>query len=110
MFDIQLKLDKNKRGAFVIEEGSLRLADMSIGIEEERIIVYHTEVKDALKGKGIAQQLLSALANYARQNHLKVVALCPFTAVQFKRHPELYGDIEMKNWHPSSQTKSENNA
>jgi predicted GNAT family acetyltransferase len=99
MNDIQLKLAENGKGAFVIEEGGERLAEMAIGIHGKDLIVYHTEVSDKLKGQGIGSKLLSEMVDYARKEHLKVVPLCPFVHAQFERHPEQYADVWNKNWH-----------
>jgi uncharacterized protein len=99
MNDIELKLNNAGRGAFVIEEDGTRLAEMEIGIQNENLVVYHTEVTDALQGKGVASQLLDKMITYAKDNKLKVVPLCPYVLAQFKRHPEKYNDIWNKAWH-----------
>jgi predicted GNAT family acetyltransferase len=99
MNDIQLKLNDSKRGAFVIEDAGEKMAEMAIGISGDNLTVYHTEVSDQLKGQGVAAKLLSAMVDYARQHHLKVIALCPYVSAQFQRHPDLYTDIWNKNWH-----------
>ena len=96
---IELKLNTEHRGAFVIEEGGNRLAEMAVAISAGNLIVYHTEVSDALRGQGIAAKLLDNMVDYARKNQLKVVALCPYVHAQFKRNPEKYDDIWNQNWH-----------
>ncbi|HTF19774.1 MAG TPA: GNAT family N-acetyltransferase [Chryseolinea sp.] len=101
MSTIQLKLNDQKRGAFFIEEGDERLAEMVIAISDQRLIVYHTEVSEKLRGQGIAGKLLDQMVVYARSNGLKVVPLCPYVHAQFKRHAELYKDIWDQNWKQS---------
>lgn len=96
---IELKLNEHHKGAFVIEEGNERLAEMAIAVSGENLIVYHTEVSEKLRGQGIAAKLLENMVEYARKNKLKVVALCPYVLAQFKRHPEQYNDIWNQNWH-----------
>jgi len=96
---IELKLDANGKGAFVIEDGTKRLAEMTISIADGNLTVYHTEVADKLKGQGVAAKLLAEMVKYVRENHLKVIALCPYVHAQFKRHPELYNDIWNQHWH-----------
>lgn len=102
MEQIKLLLPVNCRGAFVIEEGDQRMAAMEIGIKGSSLTVYHTEVSEKLKGKGIASQLLSEMATYAREHQLKVIALCPYVSAQFKKHPDLYDDIWNRSWHSDS--------
>ncbi len=97
MDNIQLKLNENNRGSFVIESNGIILAEMNIGIVDSTLTVYHTEVSDKLKGHGIGKKLIDTMATYARNNHLKVIPLCPFVYAEFKRHPELYNDIWQKS-------------
>jgi uncharacterized protein len=99
MSEIELKLDSNGKGAFVIGEGNDRVAEMAIGISGGNMTVFHTEVSDKLKGQGVAAKLLSTMVQYARDNNLKVIALCPYVSAQFKRHPEQYQDIWNQHWH-----------
>ena len=72
---------------------------MAISISGSNLTVYHTEVSDKLKGQGVAGQLLSTMVNYARENKLKVIPLCPYVSAQFKRHPEQYQDVWNQHWH-----------
>ncbi|HTE32986.1 MAG TPA: GNAT family N-acetyltransferase [Chryseolinea sp.] len=99
MKDIELKLESNGKGAFVIEEAGERIAEMVISISGNNLTVYHTEVSDKLKGQGVASKLLSTMVEYARNNKLKVIALCPYVTVQFKRHADQYSDIWNQDWH-----------
>jgi uncharacterized protein len=97
MNEIQLKLDVNGRGSFFIENEGEIVAEMNIGIANNVLTAYHTEVSDKLKGQGIGKMLLEAMVDHARANHLKVIALCPFIYAIFVRHPELYADIWQKS-------------
>ncbi|HEX6225049.1 MAG TPA: GNAT family N-acetyltransferase [Chryseolinea sp.] len=99
MNDIELKLKGNGQGAFVIEEGDVRLAEMEVAVNNGNLTVYHTEVADQLKGKGVASSLLTTMAAYAREKKLKVIPLCPYVLAQFKRHPDQYADIWNQSWH-----------
>jgi hypothetical protein len=60
--------------------------------EGDTIYMVHTEVPAEMEGKGIAGQLAKAALQYARENHLKVVARCPFVTSYLQRHPE-YSDL-----------------
>ena len=102
MNEIQLKLDKSGKGAFVIEEDGQQIAEMAFGISGTNLTVFHTEVAERLKGQGIAPRLLEKMVEYARHENLKVIALCQYVNAQFKRHPDQYNDIWKQDWH---QTK-----
>ncbi len=98
MDPIQLKLEPNGKGSFFIDRNGERLAEMVIAVDDKNITVYHTEVSPKLKGEGTGTKLLNTMVNYARQHHLKVIALCPFVHAQFNRHKELYADVWNQNW------------
>jgi predicted GNAT family acetyltransferase len=99
MKEIELKLEPNGKGAFVLEEGDMRVAEMVMGISGNNLTVYHTEVSEQMKGQGIAAKLLAVMVAYAREHKLNIVALCPYVNAQFKRHPEQYADIWNQHWH-----------
>ena len=56
------------------------------------IAFMHTEVPEALEGRGIAGQLAKYVLEYARENHLKVKPYCPYVNAYMKRLPE-YNDL-----------------
>ena len=94
-----MELNENGRGAFFMNDGDQRVAEMVISIAGENLTVYHTEVSETLKGKGVSGQLLEKMVNYAREHSLKVIPLCPYVNLQFRRHAEQYNDIWNKQWH-----------
>lgn len=96
---IQLQLNDHGRGTFFIEEQGKRLAFMEIAIANQALTVFHTEVDEKHSGQGIAGKLLEHMVNYARENNLKVIPLCPYVSAQFRRHPDMYADVWKKDWH-----------
>ena len=52
------------------------------------ITLLHTEVPEALRGKGIAGELAKTGLEYARDNQLKVDVVCPLVANYIAKHPE----------------------
>ncbi|HET6511304.1 MAG TPA: GNAT family N-acetyltransferase [Candidatus Kapabacteria bacterium] len=64
------------------------LSQVGYRINGNEITFTHTEVPESLSGRGIANQLAQTALNFARDNRMKVVPLCPFIAAYIKRHPE----------------------
>jgi uncharacterized protein len=61
-----------------------------IGYSEDgdTYILEHTEVPEALEGKGIASILVVKTLNYIEAEGKKIIARCPFVVSYLKRHPE----------------------
>jgi uncharacterized protein len=71
----------------------LRLDGRLVGLaayrrRDGRIAFTHTEVDDALEGRGFGSRLAAAALEDAGRQALDVVPLCPFMASYIKRHPE----------------------
>lgn len=52
------------------------------------IIVDHTGVPDALRGRGVGQALALHAIEDARAGGWKIMPLCPFFKAQVERHPD----------------------
>ncbi|MBB4236089.1 GNAT family N-acetyltransferase [Rhizobium esperanzae] len=52
------------------------------------VIIDHTAVPDALRGKGVGQALALHAVESARAGGWKIIPLCPFFKAQAQRHPE----------------------
>jgi predicted GNAT family acetyltransferase len=60
--------------------------------DPDRIVFTHTDVPEALAGRGIAGEIVKFGLDYAREKKLTVVPQCPYVASYIKRHPE-YQDL-----------------
>lgn len=49
---------------------------------------WHTEVDPGLQGHGVADTLVHAAMDYARQSGLRVIPDCPYVQAWLKKHPE----------------------
>ncbi|VVT02442.1 GNAT family N-acetyltransferase [Hoeflea sp. EC-HK425] len=52
------------------------------------IIIDHTGVPDALRGKGVGQALALHAVEAARAGGWKIIPLCPFFKAQAQRNPD----------------------
>lgn len=84
--DIPLKDNKDDQAFEMDISGNIAF----IGYEEDgdTIILTHTEVPEALEGKGIGSVLVTKTLNYIEAEGRKIIAQCPFVASYIKRHPE----------------------
>jgi predicted GNAT family acetyltransferase len=74
-------------GRFELErEGHTGFIDYSLAGKILQLI--HTEVPEALQGKGVASELAKSALDYARENNLKVDPICPFISEYIGKHPE----------------------
>lgn len=65
--------------------------DFQVGIityyweDQETIVADHTEVNPQFEGRGIGALLVKELIQFANQNKLKIVPICPFVKVILDR-------------------------
>ncbi|WP_448501259.1 DUF5996 family protein [Sphingomonas sp.] len=52
------------------------------------IIIDHTEVPAALRGRKVGEQLVRRAVEDARRERVAIIPLCPFAKAQIDRHPE----------------------
>jgi predicted GNAT family acetyltransferase len=52
------------------------------------ITLWHTEVPQTLRGRGLAAVLAKTALEYARENKLKVDVICPSVANYLSKNPE----------------------
>ena len=85
--------DNISKGAFFIEEKGRRLAEMTYSkAGNDKIIIDHTEVSDALRGTGAGKKLVEAGVKYAREKGIKIIPLCPFAKAMLNKG-DTYKDI-----------------
>ncbi|MDQ0169333.1 GNAT family N-acetyltransferase [Paenibacillus tundrae] len=81
----------NKR--FLIQDNGDIAAVMTYVISSpELYIIDHTFVENAYRGQGLGDKLLQAMVEYARENGIKILPLCPFAKGRFERISE-YADV-----------------
>ena len=58
------------------------------------LIIDHTGVPDALRGRGIGAQLVGRAVEDARRAGDQILPLCPFALAQMQRHPEWHDVLQ----------------
>jgi len=55
----------------------------------ESLTLVHTEVPVPLSGQHVGEALVKRALDYARQEHLRIVVVCPFVRAYLRRHPPI---------------------
>jgi len=83
-------------GFYIENEDGLNVAFITYQYESDDIIVAnHTFVDESLRGQGVAKELLDRLADFARENNLKVRPLCSYVVKAFNTYNN-YEDIAIQ--------------
>ena len=83
--------DNKSRQRFELDvEGTMAFANYRLTPGE--VIIIHTETPPALRGRGIASELVQGALELIRADGLKVVAGCGFVVDYLQKHPE-YSDL-----------------
>jgi predicted GNAT family acetyltransferase len=70
-----------------------QLSVLEYTFKNHRLFLTHTEVPPALQNEGLGTKLAHAALEYARQNDLTVVAICPFVKEYVDGHPEYHSFV-----------------
>jgi uncharacterized protein len=72
-------------------EGGLAFANYRLS--PQAVVITHTETPRALRGRGLASELVKGALELIRADGLKVAAGCGFVVDYLRKHPE-YADLE----------------
>jgi len=82
--------DDGKKGYYRAMENETEAGRMTYTwAGETKLIIDHTEVNPAFKGKNISKQLLMEVVNLARTKNLKILPLCPFAKAMFDKMEDI---------------------
>ncbi|HPZ89460.1 MAG TPA: GNAT family N-acetyltransferase [Flavihumibacter sp.] len=91
---MQIQHKEGAQGAFYIEENGKQVAEMTYSLPVTgKMIIDHTEVSEALEGKGIARQLLDTAVAWAREEHLKIIPVCPYAHAVMMKNKDQFADV-----------------
>lgn len=91
---MEVKQSNNeKKGSFFVEVDNKVEAEMTyVWAGPQKIIIDHTEVSEKLKGQSAGKWMLEKAVQFARENGIKILPLCPFAKSVFDKTPE-YSDV-----------------
>jgi predicted GNAT family acetyltransferase len=72
-------------------------AELTYRTDADRLVLVHTEVPDALEGRGIGGDLVTAAVDHAARHGLRLVPHCPFARGWLERHPDVAGRVPVES-------------
>lgn len=87
--EINHRKEENK-GAFIATENGAKVGEMTYSkAGEDKFIIDHTEVNSEFNGKGVGKQMVLVAVEYARENGIKILPLCPFAKATFDKNQDI---------------------
>lgn len=87
MNEVQLEVN-GKNGYFHIDVDGKQEAKMTfVFAGEDKIIIDHTEVNPGNEGKSFGKKMVTKAVEWARENSIKIIPLCPFAKSVFDKTP-----------------------
>jgi len=69
-----------------------QLSKLDYLLDEDTIVLTHVGVYPEHRGQGVAGRLVEVALNYAEENSLRVIPMCPYVAAYIRRNPQ-YMDL-----------------
>lgn len=73
---------------FYVEEDGSEVAEIVYTKKDDVLVIEHTEVDEALRGRNMGYELVEKVVEYARENKFKIEPVCPFAAAVFEKKEE----------------------
>ena len=74
------------KGAFIAQSEGKKAGEMTYSKAGEKLIIIdHTEVDSAFSGQGVGKKMVLAAVDFARENQIKILPLCPFAKAAFDK-------------------------
>lgn len=78
--------DDGRKGRFIIYDDNEFAGEMTFTwAGKSKFIIDHTGVEEKFEGKGFGKKLVMSGVEYARENNVKIIPLCPYAKSCFNR-------------------------
>jgi predicted GNAT family acetyltransferase len=79
------------------EKGELMAETTFVYTDNGEVDINHTFVNPTLRGQGLADKMMTVVADYLREKGLKATASCSYANIWLKRNEKSYKDIIAKD-------------
>ena len=86
--------DNEAESRFVYQDGGAE-AELLYHLNGTRLVLIHTEVPDALSGRGLGGRLVRAAVDRARRQGLTIVPWCPFARRWLQEHEDVASSVSI---------------
>lgn len=84
----QLRLNDNAAQKHLELQVEGHTAFIEYKVTNQNLFLIHTEVPEALRGKGVGSAIVEKALQFAKDNNYKIVPLCHFVQDYIKEHDE----------------------
>ncbi|AIQ66212.1 GNAT family acetyltransferase [Paenibacillus stellifer] len=85
---MHIEHDTAGRRFLISDQGSVAAEMTYVTSSPKLIIIDHTFVENKYRGQELGDRLVEAIVEYARENEIKLLPLCPFAKGRLQQHPE----------------------
>ena len=94
--DINFQIGDNGCRIYAICHGKKIGSIFFIKIGNDKIMISESEIEPEYKNEGLEFYLTLQIIELAREQHRKIMSICPYISNIFKQHPE-FDDVRMLN-------------
>ncbi len=94
--NITFKISDNDCRIYAICDGKSVGSIFFIKIGTDKIMISESEIDPSYKDSDIELNMLQQIIQMAREQHRKVMTICPYISNIFKNHPE-FDDVRLLN-------------
>ncbi|HLT65455.1 MAG TPA: GNAT family N-acetyltransferase [Flavobacterium sp.] len=81
---------KHIEQAFIAESDGKKAGEMTYSqAGNDKIIIDHTDVNPEFKGQGVGKLMVMTAVEFARENSIKILPLCPFAKAVFDKNEDI---------------------
>lgn len=94
--NINFQISDDSHHVYAICDGRKIGSLFFLRIGFDKIMISESEIEPDYKNQDLELHMIEQVINIARQQHRKVITICPYLSDIFKKHPE-FDDVRLLN-------------